>query len=283
MARAGLNKHHIQQARDALRARGINPSVDAIRIELGNTGSKTTIHRYVKELEETESTRLDDEALLSGAIKEMVSRLAAKLREEALQIVEDANTVTQNEKKILLAQIGELQAKTETLSVTKTQLEHQLKTERADHQATQDNLIDFRLKTERLGQQVIQQTVQLTDHQQHLASLEEKHANARDALEHFRTAAKEQREQEQRRHEQQVQQLQAEMRTLNQTLIIKQTDITQLNRDNASFVGDIAELRKQLRSHEASSADWVIQINEAKTVLSRYQSALRDGGAAISA
>jgi chromosome segregation ATPase len=176
----------------------------------------------------------------------------------------------------LLTQVSELQAKCDALSATKTQLEHQLNTERADHQATQDNLIDFRLKTERLGQQVIQQTVQLTDHQQHLASLEEKHANARDALEHFRTAVKEQREQEQRRHEQQVQQLQAEMRTLNQTLIVKQTDITQLNRDNASFVGDIAELRKRLRSHEASGADWVTKINEAKTVLPRYQSTLHD-------
>jgi DNA-binding IclR family transcriptional regulator len=33
-------------------AQGQHPSIDAIRIALGNTGSKSTIHRYLKELEE---------------------------------------------------------------------------------------------------------------------------------------------------------------------------------------------------------------------------------------
>ncbi len=58
MARAGLNKFNVQQARDTLLARGINPSVDAVRVELGNTGSKTTIHRYLKELEAEDATQL---------------------------------------------------------------------------------------------------------------------------------------------------------------------------------------------------------------------------------
>ena len=81
MARAGLNKFNVQQARDTLLARGINPSVDAVRVELGNTGSKTTIHRYLKEVEAEDATQLGDEALLSNALKDMVVRMAAKLRE----------------------------------------------------------------------------------------------------------------------------------------------------------------------------------------------------------
>ena len=52
MARGGLYKSDIQKARDTLRAQGKHPSVDAVRVALGNTGSKTTIHRYLKELEE---------------------------------------------------------------------------------------------------------------------------------------------------------------------------------------------------------------------------------------
>ena len=54
MARGGLYKSDVQRARDALRAQGKHPSVDAVRVALGNTGSKTTIHRYLKELEEEE-------------------------------------------------------------------------------------------------------------------------------------------------------------------------------------------------------------------------------------
>ena len=52
MARSGLYKSDIQKARDRLLAQGKHPSVDAVRVELGNTGSKSTIHRYLKELEE---------------------------------------------------------------------------------------------------------------------------------------------------------------------------------------------------------------------------------------
>ncbi len=50
MARGGINKAVVQKARTALLARGEHPSIDTVRIELGNTGSKTTIHRYLKEL-----------------------------------------------------------------------------------------------------------------------------------------------------------------------------------------------------------------------------------------
>ena len=50
MARAGLYQSDIKKARDALLAQGRYPSVDAVRVALGNTGSKTTIHKYLKEL-----------------------------------------------------------------------------------------------------------------------------------------------------------------------------------------------------------------------------------------
>ncbi|WP_312602273.1 DNA-binding protein, partial [Pseudomonas luteola] len=52
MARGGINKALVQKARQAIVARGENPSIDTVRVELGNTGSKTTIHRYLKELED---------------------------------------------------------------------------------------------------------------------------------------------------------------------------------------------------------------------------------------
>lgn len=52
------------------------------RYALNYTGSKP-IHRYLKELEEEASMRLDDEALLSQPIKELVARLASRSQEEA--------------------------------------------------------------------------------------------------------------------------------------------------------------------------------------------------------
>lgn len=92
MARGGINKALVAKARETVLARGENPSIDAIRIELGNTGSKSTIHRYLKELEEEASTRLDDAALLSQPIKELVARLASRLQEEAQDIVDESKS-----------------------------------------------------------------------------------------------------------------------------------------------------------------------------------------------
>ncbi len=48
MARGGVYKTEIEKARNALLAEGKHPSVDAVRVALGNTGSKTTIHRYLR-------------------------------------------------------------------------------------------------------------------------------------------------------------------------------------------------------------------------------------------
>ncbi|HHF8696646.1 TPA: DNA-binding protein [Klebsiella pneumoniae] len=44
MRRSGIYKAEVQRARQNLLAQGRYPSIDAVRAELGDTGSKTTIH-----------------------------------------------------------------------------------------------------------------------------------------------------------------------------------------------------------------------------------------------
>ena len=82
MARTGLYKSDVKKARDHLVGQGRHPSVDAVRVELGNTGSKTTIHKYLKELEEEDGGE-SAKAPLSDALQDLVARLAAQLQEEA--------------------------------------------------------------------------------------------------------------------------------------------------------------------------------------------------------
>jgi len=57
-ARAGLGRMYIKRAHDALLTQRQHSSIDGIRIALDNICSKTTIHRYLKELEEEEGTLL---------------------------------------------------------------------------------------------------------------------------------------------------------------------------------------------------------------------------------
>ncbi len=90
MARSGLYKTDVQRARDALLAQGKKPSVDAVRVALGNTGSKTTIHRYLRELDEEEGPGVGGQAAVSDALQDLVGRLAARLHDEADSRLQEA-------------------------------------------------------------------------------------------------------------------------------------------------------------------------------------------------
>ena len=107
MARGGINKAVVQTARLAILARGENPSIDAVRIEMGNTGSKTTIHRYLKELDdgtepaESSSEPLDDE------LAALVSHLAQRLREQAQEPIDQARAQFEQQRTVLETQLNE--------------------------------------------------------------------------------------------------------------------------------------------------------------------------------
>ena len=58
------------------------PSIDAIRIELGNTGSKDTISRYIKEIEADEGGAAPPQASISTELQAIVATLAARLELE---------------------------------------------------------------------------------------------------------------------------------------------------------------------------------------------------------
>lgn len=76
MANGGINKAQVQKARNALIARGIHPSIDAVRIELGNTGSKTTIAKYLNELVQEGGRILGESVALGDTLRHIVADLA---------------------------------------------------------------------------------------------------------------------------------------------------------------------------------------------------------------
>jgi hypothetical protein len=73
-----------------------------------------------------------------------------------------------------------------------------------------------------------------------------KHRHARDSLEHYRTSSKEQREQENRRHEQLVQGLQTELRQAQLAATIKQEELTRLNKEAAALVAELGSSKQAL-------------------------------------
>ncbi|MDE2201592.1 MAG: DNA-binding protein [Burkholderiaceae bacterium] len=276
MARAGLSRLDIKRARDSLLAQGKNPSIDAIRIALGNTGSKTTIHRYLKELEEEEDTAFKRVGSASDAILDLVGRLAARLHEEAQAVVDQQVTAATAQRQQVRAEADKLSADLTALRAELAQAHTTIAEMRAAHSDTQTALQQRTIEAERSAQQIQDLTARLTEHESFRRSLEEKLQHAHQALEHFRHASKEQRDQDARRHEQQVQQLQAEIRQANQSLIVKQGEITQLNKDGARLIAEAGAATKRVRELETRGEHTQRELDQARADRARME-AERDG------
>jgi len=252
MARTGLYKSEVEKARNALIAQGRHPSVDAVRIALGNTGSKTTIHKYLKELEEEGSGSEGNKAHISDALQNLVTQLAAQLEADANKRIAEMAAQCSEKESLHASEIEEMTSK---LAQTKEKLDltiAAIKQEIASHEQTREALQTESMAHHTLAQQVIDLRERLAENDAHRQSLEEKHQHARDALEHYRASVKEQRDQDIRRHEQQVQQLQAELRQLQQGLINKQNEITRLNQDGARWVAEIAQAQKTIHEEQGN-------------------------------
>lgn len=282
MARGGINKAVVQMARLAILARGENPSIDAVRIEMGNTGSKTTIHRYLKELDESETRQTITEAPIDDELGELVTRLAQRLKEKAQEPIDLALAQFQQQKAALLAQAEELEA---THGQLKQQFDIQaaaLADESAALQSTRSSLQTEQTRNAGLSQACSDYELRINDKDEQIRSLEEKHLHARDALEHYRNAIKDQREQEQRRHEGQLQQVQAELRQAQQSAMVRQDEITQLHRDNERLliehrvtVKELSALQEQARQDRDQQRQLSEQVNVIDSERTLLQERLR--------
>ncbi|MBV6749317.1 DNA-binding protein [Pseudomonas chlororaphis] len=247
MARGGVNKAVVQTARLAILARGEHPSIDAVRIEMGNTGSKTTIHRYLKELDDGDLRRVAPVESLDEELGELVSRLAQRLQEQAREPVEQAQAQLAAEKAEWQAQLAEM---TRQLEQQRRQFEIQgvaLANESSNLLATRSMLQTEQTRNAGLSQACSDYELRLKDKDQQIRSLEDKHLHAREALEHFRSATRDQRDQEQRRHETQVQQVQMELRQAQQSALVRQDEITQLHRDNERLLAESRNTSKAFK------------------------------------
>lgn len=152
-------------------------------------------------MEEEEGTSLTRTASLSDAIQDLVARLAARLHEEAQALVDQQASASATQRQQVQTEMAKLARELTTLQAQFTAAAAALSSEQDTHADTRLALHRRDLDVERLTQQVRDQTARLAEQESFRKSLEEKLAHAHAALEHFRTAAREQREQEARRHE----------------------------------------------------------------------------------
>lgn len=251
MARAGITKGEVQRARLALVKAGKHPSIDSIRIELGNTGSKATIFRYLKEIEADEGGAGIPQGSVSDELMAFVTNLAGRLEFEAQERFDALKAGHAEEVRGLKEQLEKARGEARSSRAEAERCQVELSTEKTARQRVEAELAALRLEH---GQVTTQLTAQLEGTQERIkasqaqvASLEEKHTHAREALEHFRNASREQRDREARQHEQQLQYLQREVATAAEALTAKQTELRSALQEKGDALALLSTARAERR------------------------------------
>ncbi|MDU9034280.1 DNA-binding protein [Pseudomonas corrugata] len=254
MARTGINKALVQQARDALLARQERPSIEAVRAELGHTGSKSTIQRYLKELAEQQP--IPPEIKLSDELQAYIASLAQRLAHEAQQSVIADRARLQRQQAIYEHQRQVEAARQDELTKNHQRLleQHQSAQEHNRHLAERLQTVEG--ERQRLLASTSHQEALLNERAQQIGSLEEKHQHAREALRHYRDHAQQQRVEETQRYETQLQGFQHELRECRQQLLSKQEELGQLYRDLERVTLDQQHRSKDLRSQAHEIEQW---------------------------
>jgi chromosome segregation ATPase len=249
MARGGINKALVQDACTALRSRGQHPSIDAVRVQLGNTGSKTTIARYLKELQPAPSTALPSvRDRISTPILHIIDELTHQLQVETDLVVTQVHAEQAQERIQHDADLQRLQQMLDRQAEQMADWQTQITSAQTEQQQTLSALSD---QTEQL-QQVHADNhgllIRLEEKDAQIAQLTEQHTHTRLNLEHYRDQSQALREQLIRQHEHQLQLINGELRHVQAQCNASQETLVLLNRDNEALIQQLTA--KQQQAHQ---------------------------------
>lgn len=232
MARPGVTYQDIAAAAQALKGQGTNITIENVRAILG-TGSISTINTHLRKWKEAQDhthkisikENLPEElvALIQGLWERVITQSAEQFAPLEEKLKQDITLLTQDLEKYKNNNMrwqklfDQWQQEKTKLTKEKLTLEQALEFGHKEHTtltAKNDTLL-----------------LQLQNKQDRIDELHRLHKQTQDNLEHYRESAREQRIFDQQQHEQQKQQLQNEIKTLQEKLVIQRNDFLALQQE----------------------------------------------------
>lgn len=264
MARSGITLHNVEQAKQALLARGERVSIDSVRAELGHTGSKSTIHKHLKHLEDAQDES-QKQVLLSDELQQLLHHVAARLTKEANATLDEKTVLFEQGIQDKDEQIAQFKTQIDALTVLNQEQRDDTDTLREENKSLRTKNNKSQQELELYHQQIKAFEQQLETMQQHNRSLEEKHHDARQALSHYRDAIAQQRERENEQHEQECALLRQSSHKTQQALTAKQTALADAQHSIDTLKSELVIIRNELEaritSENASRTQCQLQLN----------------------
>ncbi len=224
MARIGVGFAAVQDAAEAVRNAGQEPTVDRVREHLG-TGSKSTIGPLLKQWRALQTEQADISALPTVLINSVTS-LHQQIQSLADQKIDRNNAELMTERERFEKKLGELQGKNNDLAQHAETLEAEIERIRAQRNDLQDTSSQLRLSLAKCEEQRNESLVRNAELKEYVAELKQEVTQTRDNLEHFQQRTADDRQQEREHFQQTRQQLENTQRILNQDLLEAQRSST---------------------------------------------------------
>ena len=242
MARQGISQADVEKAVSQLESQNLPISIDAVRSALGNTGSKSTIHRHLKTLQANDTQTFEKPAL-SDELSMLVGHVAERIGVEAHAALIDAQADFASERETLNNKIDSLLtelSECEELIKEQQSANEELRSQTVEQHHTIDSLSQDKAQSKHERQALTEQIELLKSHN---ASLEQKHSDAREALAHYRESVSQQREHEQGQFDHQLALLQQQLRD-------SQLSVTQCQDEKLILATTCAKLEQTVILHE---------------------------------
>lgn len=260
MARTGILYSQVARAAAALVAAGANPTVDAVRAALGDTGSKGTIAPMLKQWKaqhegETAAAGAGLPSDLLEAVRGVYQRLEANAQAQVEQLRAEHEQAGQEATQQLEAERAagrQLRAERETLAAELAQVKAAFTHERDKRQHAAVTIAALRAQNDGLTQR-------LADRAAEVKLLADQLTQARQQFEHFQDKAAEQRQIDRQAAETRIAALERELGAVRNNLQEHREALAVLRVDKAHVEDQVAALGKEGKAqsqqlHEATAA-----------------------------
>lgn len=274
MARIGVTYGEVAEAAAQLIGQGRNPTVEQIRFILG-TGSSTTIANHLRQWKANQesTTLISAKENLPPEFVSMMKGLWERVINHSQEQVSSIEVGYQQ----TIAELDQEVEKYKTNNQRWQKMYDQWIVEKnqfAAEQLTLEQALEFAHK-ENASLHAKQDSLlqQLQDRDVRIDELHRLHRQGQENLEHYRESAREQRLLDQQQFEQQKQQLQFEIKNLNEHAIIKSDRISELQQENQSLAQSYSSLENDHAQTLSLLDHTKIKLQEVEKVASEQSSA----------
>jgi len=194
MARTGVDFFKVSVAAKNLQGRGLNPTVDLVRAELG-TGSKSTIGPLLKRWKVENLEAANAEALPEELTK-IVRTLMDQMQQAADVKVDEMAGEFQEQKNELVNELKVERQLTDKHEATIKELESHIEKLSVDNSEIKQSLDNSKLEAAKQSSELSEVRIQLQDSKNQVSDLKEEVKQVKESREHYQKRAADDREQE---------------------------------------------------------------------------------------